>query len=248
MIIASAQTIPKDGDIEANLNDHLRLAARAADNGAQLIVFPELSLTGYEREKAPSMAFNPNDERLHALQQLSIDHNIIIIAGAPIKINNSLHIGAFILSPDSPVSIYTKQFLHTGEEIAFSPSFDFNPLLHLDGEKISLAICADIANPLHPENASKKGTTLYIAGIYYTPAGIAEGHKRLSTYAQNDQMAVLMANYGGPSYKYEAGGKSAFWTSNGQIISQLKEDGEGLLIMEGTDNSWTGREIYTNDN
>lgn len=46
--IAVAQTCPVAGDVQANLDEHLRLARLAAEEGAQVVVFPELSLTGYE--------------------------------------------------------------------------------------------------------------------------------------------------------------------------------------------------------
>ena len=47
MKIALAQIAPKLGDLPANLQTHLRLIQQARDQGANLIVFPELSLTGY---------------------------------------------------------------------------------------------------------------------------------------------------------------------------------------------------------
>jgi predicted amidohydrolase len=50
IILAAAQTKPKRGDIDSNLLDHYRLVELAAINKANLIVFPELSITGYERE------------------------------------------------------------------------------------------------------------------------------------------------------------------------------------------------------
>ncbi len=45
MILAAAQTKPTRGDIEANLSDHYRLIELAVQNGAQLIAFPEMSIT-----------------------------------------------------------------------------------------------------------------------------------------------------------------------------------------------------------
>lgn len=150
MIIAAAQTKPHNGNIDANINDHLRFIEIAALHGVQLIVFPEMSLTGYERERAVELSFIPDDTRLNVLKELAVLHNMAIIVGAPISISGQLHIGSFIFSPDNTVSIYTKQFLHPGEEIAFSPKVNFNPVIQLAGETISLGICADIVNPLHP--------------------------------------------------------------------------------------------------
>src|SRR5512145_2844357 len=115
MILASAQTRPKRGNIPENLEDHYRLIEIASDKGAELIVFPEMSITGYEREMADFLAFSGNDNRLDKLTRLAVDNKIIVIAGAPVIINSDLFIGEFIMLPDSSIKIYTKQFLHPGE-------------------------------------------------------------------------------------------------------------------------------------
>ncbi len=239
MIIAAAQTQPISHNTVANLQAHYLLVELAARKNAQLIVFPEMSLTGYEREAAHELAFTENDTRLDELKALAALHKMIIIAGAPISINGQLHIGSFIVFPNNRMSIYTKQFLHTGEEIAFSPSSCFNPLIVLDGETISMAICADITNPLHPANAAKRKTTLYIASIFYSPNGIGEAYQQLSGYAATYNMNVLMANFGGPSYNGSASaGQSAFWNNKGQLLAKLDEQAEGLLVMERKSGVW----------
>ena len=57
MIVASAQTCPERFDTKANLTDHCRLIELAASNGAELILFPELSVTGYKSEGAREPVF-----------------------------------------------------------------------------------------------------------------------------------------------------------------------------------------------
>lgn len=161
LILCAAQTRPVRGDIDKNLLDHYHWIELAATNGAQLIVFPEMSITGYEREEAHSFAFLIDDKRLDIFKKLSTENKLIIIAGAPIQINNSLFIGSFIFQPNSPTLVYTKQFLHDGEEQFFSASHHFNPTIKLESEIIQLAICADIDHSIHPENAAKNHSTLY---------------------------------------------------------------------------------------
>ena len=155
MILASAQTKPKRGDVNANLKDHFNFVEVASTNGADLIVFPEMSITGYERVDAKKLCFVENDPRLDRLKKLAVYNRIIIVAGAPVMISNNLFIGSFIISTDGNISIYTKQFLHGGEEPYFKPSFDHNPTIEIGDQRASFAICFDIENPLHLENASK---------------------------------------------------------------------------------------------
>ncbi len=238
MILAAAQTKPKRGDIDANLLDHYNIVALAAANGAQLIVFPELSITGYEREEAAKLAFTKNDSRLNLLKKLATENNITIIAGAPIQIESNLFLGEFCIAPNNTVSIYTKQFLHAGEEVYYEPSFDYNPLLEIENERISCAICADIDNPKHAENASKKNSSTYIASIFFSPNGIQNAHQSLQNYSSQYEMNILMANFGGDSYGYPAGGRSAFWNNKGELIAQMTNSGEGLLLVEKQDAEW----------
>lgn len=243
MILAAAQTKPKRGDIDANLLDHYDLVVLAARNGAQLIAFPELSITGYERKGASRLAFTENDTRLNHLKKLATEYSITIIAGAPIYIGPELFLGEFCIAPNNAVSIYTKQFLHEGEEVYYKPSFDFNPLLEIESERISFAICADIDNPKHAENASKNNSSIYIASIFFSPNGIPQAHKSLQSYASQHSMNVLMANFGGDSYGCPSGGRSAFWNNKGELIAQMEDSGTGVLLVENHEAGWKSKTI-----
>lgn len=243
MILAAAQTKPKRGDIDSNLLDHYRLINLAAVHGAQLIVFPELSITGYEREDAAQLAFTENDARLNHLKKLATENEITIIAGAPIRKESVLFLGEFCIAPNDTVSIYTKQFLHTGEEVYYQPSFDYNPMLEIENERISCAICADIDHLEHPKNARKNNTSTYIASIFFSPNGIPQAHQSLQNYASQYQMNVLMANFGGDSYDSPSGGRSAFWNNKGELIAQMEDSGSGLLLIEKRDSNWISKTL-----
>ncbi|MFH6946159.1 carbon-nitrogen hydrolase family protein [Flavobacterium sp. FlaQc-50] len=243
MILAAAQTKPKRGDIDSNLIDHYRLIKIAGEKGANLIAFPELSITGYERENAAELAFTKDDSRIDHLKELAVQYNIIIIAGAPIQTETGMFIGEFIIFPDQSVSIYTKQFLHEGEDEFFQPSFDYNPTVTLENQKISFAICADTDHPQHPENASKKETSIYVASIFFTPNGIPNAYRNLQSYAQKHQMHVLMANFSGESWGTPSAGKSAFWNNKGELVAQMNDSDSGILLLENKNDNWTSEII-----
>lgn len=232
MIVAAAQIKVEDGNIESNIANHCRYANTTADKGARLVLFPEMSLTGYLREDAHQYKFFTEDERLQPLQQIANKRNIVIVAGAPIEIDEKLHIGAFIIQPNEKVDVYTKRFLHPGEEVAFEPSLEYNPALQLDGETISVAICADKANPRHPKEAAANNTTIYIAGVFDSPNGVIESHERLSRYAKQYKMRVLYTNYVGTTYNSPSAGQSAAWNNEGVLQKALTADKEDLLVIE----------------
>jgi len=232
MILAASQTNPYDGNVNTNLENHYQLILKAADNNVDLMVFPELSLTGYVREKAQELAFSLTDSRIEKLRRLSANTKIVLIVGAPILIDQNLFIGSFIIKPDYTLSVYTKQYLHEGENHFFESDFKYNPILELNKYRISFAICADIETQKHVVDASRLGTTLYIPSIFYSKNGINAAHVKLSDYARKYSMNILMANYCGKSYEWDAGGKSGFWNTDGKLISHLNESECGLLIID----------------
>lgn len=103
--IAVAQTCPVKGDVNVNLDEHLRLTELAASQGAQVIVFPELSLTGYEMGLAGELAFSENDPRLAPLVDAASSHSTTLIVGAPVRIEARLHIAAFVLNHDRTTTL-----------------------------------------------------------------------------------------------------------------------------------------------
>ena len=243
MILAAAQTAPVRYNIEKNLSDHYRFIEIAAGNGANLIAFPEMSITGYERKGAREMCFTPGDPRLESLAELAVKHRMIIIAGAPLKIDDKLYIGSLIFRPDHTTDIYTKQYLHTGEELYFDSSLAYGPLISLNDECIAPAICYDIEVPQHVQAAKNSGCTIYLSSIYYTPNGMEQAHRLLGQYARQHHINVLMTNYTGQPWETPAGGKSAFWDKTGSLVTALDGQSPELLIVKKEQNGWSGTAI-----
>jgi predicted amidohydrolase len=72
------QLSPVLGDLQANLEQHLGAAERAITDGADLCIFPELSLTGYFlKDLVPEVALSLGDARLKPLLELSRRADIV---------------------------------------------------------------------------------------------------------------------------------------------------------------------------
>lgn len=105
--MAGAQTVPIRGDVDANLSHHAELVRAAADLHVQILVFPELSLTGYEPALARELAFAEDDPRLAPVIALACEHRMTLVVGAPVRLGTRLHIGAFVIYPNGEVDLYT---------------------------------------------------------------------------------------------------------------------------------------------
>lgn len=245
MKIASAQINCTVGKIQQNLDEHYRIIETAIEDNVELITFPEMSITGYCREEGEKLAFKEYDSRLDKLKQLSLKGNIIIIVGSPIRIKDTLYIGSFVIYPDKPIGIYTKQHLHDGEELFYSSSMNYNPIINLEKERISLAICADINNENHPGKAKQNESTIYLPCIFYSKNGIDIGHEQLKNHAEKYSLNILMSNYTGELWGLKSGGKSAFWNSNGELLESLDSNDSGILVVERNNDKWNTKKWVT---
>lgn len=254
--IAVGQTVPVPGDVDANVAEHVRLARAAADARAQVLVFPELSLTGYELELADGLAFSQDDARLAPLAGAARVCDVTLVVGAPVRIASRLHIGAFIVSPDGAVGLYTKQRMGAFSDSArrdgvvppaeatfFHPG-DLNPLVHFGGNTAAaLAVCADTGRPSHAEAAAQRGAGVYLASMFVIPSEFERETANLSTYAARHSMAVAFANYGGPSGGLASAGRSAVWSEQGELLTRLPPNGVGVAVASESDSGWRAKTI-----
>ncbi|MBS1826684.1 MAG: carbon-nitrogen hydrolase family protein [Acidobacteria bacterium] len=240
IIIAAAQSSAKPGDIAANLATHLRFAEAAAAHSVQLLVFPELSLTGYELSLAPSHTIDPRSPQLHPLRHQAVRTRVTIVAGAPLAApNNQLHIGAIAFLPDGSLSTYAKIHVHSSEQHVFSPG-PGGPDLHIDGTPVALAICADASHPQHAANAAARRARIYATGAMIDIPAYPRKSALLESYARDHGMAVLLANYSGDTGGMQSAGNSAIWSETGTPIAVAQGREELLVIASRQSGHWTG--------
>lgn len=236
--IAAAQFSPVRGDVEKNYEKHHRLIMAAAEDNVDVIVFPELSLTGYEPDLAKKLVFSDKDRRLVPFQELAVQYNMTIIVGAPvIGLGDKLQIGSFVISPDSPIFHYSKMHLHPGEDVYFEPGRT-EQIFQCRGHILGLAICADTGKPEHAQITSQAGASIYLCSVLITASGYDADTEKLKTYAKTHGMVVFMANFWGISGGWNAIGKSAIWGVDGIILSQASENEDALVIGMKTDVGW----------
>jgi predicted amidohydrolase len=253
--IAVAQTCPVRADVHANLDEHLRLTELAASEGAQLVLFPELSLTGYEVDLAGELAFSEDDPRLAPLIGAASSHSITLIVGAPVRVAGRLHIAAFVLYPDRSTTLYTKHYLGAFSEDArcdgivppaeatvFQPG-DRNPLVQFGGNTAAVAICADIGRPSHPQRAADRGAGTYLASMFVIPSDFTGDATKLSGYAVKHAMTVALANFGSPTGGLAAAGRSSIWSESGELLAQLDPGGAGIAVATETSEGWRAKAV-----
>ena len=136
MLVAAAQLTPVPGDVEANVAAHVGLVGAAADRGARLVAFPELSLTGYELDRIaaePQLTLARDDARLAPLRQVTADTGVTAVVGLPMPAaGGGRQLCALALRGGRETVRYAKTFLHDVEAEVFAAG-DGPAVLELDG-------------------------------------------------------------------------------------------------------------------
>ncbi|MFI2412128.1 carbon-nitrogen hydrolase family protein [Streptomyces sp. NPDC018947] len=217
LTVAVAQPRCVDLDVAANAASHAGAVLRA---GARLVVFPELSLTGYDLA-APTVA--TDDPRLAPLIDACRDTGATALAGAPVRgADGREYIATLSVTGEGVALVYAKMHLHGDETLRFTPG-DKPAVLEIDGWRMGLAVCRDAAVPQHAADTAALGIDAYVASTLYgagpEQSARRDGHMR--ERAVTHAAWVVLSTVAGPSGEYrETSGGSGVWSPDGSLAAQ----------------------------
>jgi predicted amidohydrolase len=231
MKLCAVQYACVTGEFERNVERHVEFVELAASHDAELILFPELSLTGYEPKLAKSLATHVEDPRLDVFQRLSNAHDIVIAAGLPLVTSRKPQIGMVVFQPNTGRQAYAKQRLHDDELPYFSPG-NRPMLIETREHRLALAICYESLQPDHVATAASLGADVYLASVAKLALGMDEAYAYYATFAREHAMTILMANCVGPCDGDAGGGRSAAWNDRGTYVAALDGTQEAILMLD----------------
>lgn len=224
-------------DVPANVATAAGLVRRAAGAGADVLVLPELFLTGYE---LPAIVANPaaytldgGDARLDPLAAACADTGTTVVAGAPTRDAGAdrVRISALVLGSDGRLTArYDKQHPTAKERAAGVSPGSGGCTLTVAGWRLGLGICSDSDRPEHVRAAVHDGCHAYLVGAMFDRHDGGE-HRRSTIFparAQDNAVYVVLANHNGPSGPYHGCGRSAVWDPTGALIAEAEAAGPGL--------------------
>jgi NAD+ synthase (glutamine-hydrolysing) len=155
--IALAQMNAAVGDIEGNAAKVEELAARGRDAGAQLVVFPELTLTGYPPEDLLlKRGFLRRAQA--ALDGLAVS-GVTAVVGWPEEDSGHVYNAAAVVAEDEVRAVYRKMLLPNygvfDERRWFEPG-DAPVVVDVGGTPVGITICEDIWTPEPPEATASR--------------------------------------------------------------------------------------------
>lgn len=216
LTLAVAQPLILPHAVGLNAERH---AASVRAARSRLIVFPEMSLTGYEFDADP---LDPGDERLLAIVEACRAMQAITLAGAPVVgPGGGKSIGMFRIDKDGVSIAYRKMWLGSAEQAVFEPG-DRPAVFEIDGWRVGLAICKDTGVPQHAAATAGSGLDLYVAAVleHGTDRGVQPA--RAQRTIADHGVWVAMASFAGSTGEGydQTAGESTVWRPDGSVATR----------------------------
>lgn len=231
MKICIAQTKSEKGKVQENIQNHLRIIKLGIKSNADLIIFPELSITNYEPDLAKELATDIENSLFNPFQELSDSNEITIGIGMPTNSTDGVNISMLIFQPKEKRVVYSKQMLHS-DELPYFVCGNDQIILNIKGKKIAVGICYETLQREHFLNTNKKGADIYIASVAKPKGGIEKAYKHFPKIAREFNTQILLSNCVGICDNFISVGQSAIWSKNGKLIEQLDSENQGILIYD----------------
>ena len=254
MKIALAQIDPTIGDFDGNTRKIVEFTRQAADKGADLVVFPELSVCGYppaDLLEKPSFVARAG-KAVEEVAAATAHQKIAVICGyvTPARHGSGKHVmnSAALLRHGRVEFVQTKMLLPFydvfDEQRYFAPA-DRQHLCHFGGERVALTICEDAWNDksfwedrlytVDPvDDLMRHGGSL-ILNISASPYWRDKRQVRfdmLAAIAKHHRAPVLMVNQVGGNDSLIFDGSSIAIGPDGQLIAQAKSFEEDLVLVD----------------
>ncbi|MFA5530547.1 MAG: NAD+ synthase [Thiohalomonadaceae bacterium] len=236
--IALAQLNPTVGDIDGNAAKIVAWALRARDElKADLVVFPELALTGYPPE---DLLLRPAflDRTLAGLEEIKRQvRGIDVILGYPRTATGGLYNAASLLRDGRIAGTYHK--VHLPNYGVFDEQRYFMPggetcVVEVKGIPVGLTVCEDIWLPGPVEDAAAAGARL-VVNINASPFHLGKGDEREGVLKQRIETArvpVVYVNQVGGQDELVFDGHSFVMDAVGQVSQRAPGFEEGLFLAE----------------
>jgi len=235
--LALAQISCKVGDKAYNIRKMATYITKAKKQKADLIIFPELVLTGYTiRDRIYELAETIPGPSTRKVENLAKLHNINIIYGMPeksAKANAVIYNTAVLTTPKGTFGYYRKMYLPTHsvfeEKRYFRQGYE-SPTFATPIGKIGLIICYDIFFPETARLLRLKGTELIVC-ISASPAVRRSFFETLTAArAIENTVYVAYVNLVGVEDGLQFWGGSRLIAPNGRILSQAKYDVDNMVF------------------
>jgi NAD+ synthase (glutamine-hydrolysing) len=235
--IALAQLNPTVGDIAGNEAKALEALKGARDAGAQLVLFPELYITGYPPEDLLLKEHFLRDARAAVERLAQASRGLVTVVGFPER-DVDVFNAAAVLADGEVAAIYRKVYLPNYgvfDEQRYFQSGAEAGIFELNGVPIGLTICEDIWEPGPPLSDEALAGATVIANISASPYHAGKGLERermIEQRARDSLAAVAFCALVGGQDELVFDGHSVVVDHEGAVVARAAQFKEELLVAE----------------
>ena len=235
MRVAALQSRSTPGNWQHNAEIVREAAHHAANEGAQLLVTPELFLSSYD---PANVANDPGATHREALAAIAVESGLHLVASTVEAEGEHRHISASLFTPEgTEIARYRKQHLFGDAELSsFTPGTEAPQILEVLGWKVAMGICFDVEFPEFVRQTALGGTELLLipTAIPLRPDVDGRPHsldtRMLSTLvvpcrAYESQLFIVYSNHSGHGFS----GHSTIADPFGQRLATAQDDHRILL-------------------
>jgi NAD+ synthase (glutamine-hydrolysing) len=233
--VALAQVNPTVGDIRGNARLIADNITRARDEGAGLVVFPELTLSGYPPEDL-LLKTSFLDAAAGALEELAAQaHGIAAVVGFPERAED-VYNAAAVLADGEVAAVYRKMYLPNYgvfDEQRYFQSGSEATIVELNGVPVGITICEDIWEPGPPAMTEALGGAQVIVNLSASPyrAGYGHGRERMLVQRAIDYLAaIVFVNTVGGQDELVFDGHSLAIDQDGRVLARAPQFEESLQL------------------
>jgi len=233
LVVAAVQIAPKLGDLEENIRKTCIFIENAVEQGAKLIVLPELSNSGYNfKNKQQALKCSepiPGGPTVREWEKLAKRHSVWIVGGINERYKEELYNSAVILGPKGYVGKYRKLHLFATEKLLFKPGNIPLEVTKAGNFAFGVMICFDWA---FPEVA--RVLTLEGAEIVCHPANLIlpYGQKAMQIRSLENHIFTITANRIGKERDLTFTGQSQITDVKGNILAKGSKSKEEIVMAE----------------
>ncbi|MFD3532251.1 carbon-nitrogen hydrolase family protein [Streptomyces sp. NPDC058664] len=235
MIVAATQFAPVAGDIDANVRTVAGLVRAAGAEGARVVVFAELCLSGYEPSlirDTPGLVLTEDDPRLEAVREACRAVSAAAVVNGPVRTDGGRPaVTTLVIGPDgSLLTRYDKQHLY-GIELEVFAAGTTDGRFTLDGVRFATATCYDNRFPELAERAVADDCAVYLASSVLS-ADNDSFEKVYPVRARDFGLYVVLGNVLGSNEDGVGTGLAGAWGPDGERIADAGSDGPGFVLAE----------------
>jgi NAD+ synthase (glutamine-hydrolysing) len=235
--IALAQVNPTVGDVDGNADLVSSWIARAREAGAQLVVFPELVITGYPAE---DLWLKPHflAASRRAIDAIAADTEGIVALVGFAERDFGTHNSTAVIAERSIQGIYRKMLLPNYGVFDERRYFEPGPspaLIELNGVRLGLTICEDIWFPGPPATVEALAGASLIVNPSASPFHRGKGVTReemLAARAHETSAAFALCNLVGAQDELVFDGHSLIVSEGGETLARAAQFAEELLVCD----------------